>query len=366
MTQRLPRDAAQALFFPAAAAYAAIVAPLSVYGLVTYRPLLDGLSSPAGHAHELLFGFALAVVAGFLINRTTPLRLYGLFALWIAARLSFLIAPAGPAAALFNAAFAIGLLTLVVPAFMKAAKKWRNPAIGPILITAGLALVAFHAAAGRAAPAGEYRALYLGILALTLLMLFMGGRVIAPAAAGQIRIQGGHLEARVQPRLEGALLLLLGAAAALLLWPTTRTLAGCVLLAAAVVALTRLARWRLWQCAARHDLWCLGIGYAWLGVGLGLFGAALVFGTPAPAAAVHALTVGALGTLTLTMMSRTRMLAVKHPPGSMAGLRGAAALIATAAVLRIGSPYQPPLLMAAALLWSAAFAVLLIGLLRNL
>lgn len=364
MTQRLPRDAAQALFFPAAAAYAAIVAPLSVYGVVTHRRLVPGLSNPAGHAHELLFGFALAVVAGFLINRTTPLRLYGLFALWIAARLSFLSTPAGPVAALCNAAFAIALLALVVPAFMKAAKKWRNRAIGPILITVGLALVIFHAAAASAAPAGEYRALYLGVLALTLLMLFMGGRVIAPAAAGQIRIQGGHLEARVQPRLEGTLLVLMGAAAALLPSQPTRILAGYVLLAAAIVTLIRLARWRLWQCADRHDLWCLGIGYAWLGLGLALLGAALLFGVPAAAAAVHALTVGAFGTLTLTMMSRTRMLAVKRPAGSMPGLRAAVALIAGAAVLRIANPHQPQLLIAASLLWSAGFLILLVTLLR--
>lgn len=131
------------------------------------------------------------------------------------------------------------------------------------------------------------------------------------------------------------------------------------------MALTRLARWRLWQCAARHDLWCLGIGYAWLGVGLGLFGAALVFGTPAPAATVHALTVGALGTLTLTMMARTRMLAVKRPPGSMPGLRSAVALIASAVVLRIGNPHLPQVPIAASLLWSAAFLILLVAMLRH-
>ncbi len=80
---RPPRYAAQGLFFPAAAAYAAIAAPLSVCELVGGPPIVPGLATPAGHAHELLFGFALAVVAGFLITRTTRTRLYGLFALWL-------------------------------------------------------------------------------------------------------------------------------------------------------------------------------------------------------------------------------------------------------------------------------------------
>ncbi len=183
----------------------------------------------------------------------------------------------------FNVGFAVCLLALVAPGFMKAAKKWRNQAIVPILLAAGMAVLAFHTQA-RAGAAREYLSLYEGILALTLLMLFMGGRAIASAAAGHIRLRGGHLEARVQPRLEGALLLLLGAAAILLLWQPSRTLSGLALLAAGVVALVRLVRWRPWQCLDRPDLLCLDIGYAWLGIGLGLFGTALITGIPAPAA----------------------------------------------------------------------------------
>ncbi len=69
--QRAPRRAADTLFFPVAAAYAALAVPLSVHNMVVGPALLPRFAGAAGHAHELLFGFALAVVTGFLVTRAT-------------------------------------------------------------------------------------------------------------------------------------------------------------------------------------------------------------------------------------------------------------------------------------------------------
>ncbi len=263
-----------------------------------------------------------------------------------------------------NAAFAIGLAAIAAPQFMKAAKNWRNQPIGPILVAASGAVLAFHAAKLGDQPALEHLALRAAVLLLTLLMLFMGGRTIAPAAAGHIRIQGGHLEARVQPRLEGALLVLVAAAAIAMLWPSLMPAAGFALIAAGVVALIRVARWRLWRCIGRHDLVCLGSGYAWLTLGLLLVGSALVTATPALPAAIHAIATGALGTLTITVMARTSMLRIQRDTKRLPGVPLAVTLITAAAVLRIGWPAWPMPLMAASLLWSAAFVVSQVTLLR--
>lgn len=243
-------------------------------------------------------------------------------------------------------------------------QKWRNQSIGPIVLATSAAVLIFHVAELGDQPALEHLSLRGAVVVLALLMLFMGGRTIAPAATGHTRIQGGHLEARVQPRLEGALLVLVTVAAIAMGWPPLAPAAGWVMIAAGVVALIRLTRWRLWRCLGRHDLMCLGMGYGWLTLGLLLMGSALATATPALPVAIHAITTGALGTLTITVMARTWMVRVQRDPKRLPGLPLAVALIAAAAVLRIAGPDRPLPLMTASLLWSAAFTVLFMTLLR--
>ncbi|HBB21594.1 MAG TPA: NnrS family protein, partial [Pseudomonas sp.] len=90
MHPRQPRlPFANAWFFPVAALYAAFILPISVFALLGLIPTPPGLSTPSGHAHEMLFGFALAVVAGYLLG-PQPLRLIlSLLGCWALARLSF-------------------------------------------------------------------------------------------------------------------------------------------------------------------------------------------------------------------------------------------------------------------------------------
>jgi len=217
---RTPRRyAAQAVFFPLAAAYAAVAVPLAVHGMTGGTPRLAGLSTPDGHAHEMLFGFVFAVVAGFTINRARAPALALLVSLWVAARGAFVLAPGDLASVVANAAFAIVVAGLAVPQFVRGAKKWRNRAIGPMLLMVSAALVVYHLADVRALVALRQLAVLEAVLVLSALMLFMGGRLIAPAAAGAQQSQGHTLEARVQPRLEAALLLLLLAAVVALPFP---------------------------------------------------------------------------------------------------------------------------------------------------
>jgi uncharacterized protein involved in response to NO len=87
-------------------------------------------------------------------------------------------------------------------------------------------------------------------------------------------------------------------AAVALAVPGGRAAAGGLLLAAAMLAVVRLARWRLWACAGRPDLWCLGVGYLWLVIGLALLGLSWSVQLLPAGSATHAVTLGALGTLT--------------------------------------------------------------------
>ena len=138
--RRRPHHAAHTLFFPAAALYAAIILPLSVYAIVSGRVIFPGLGNPLHHAHEMLFGFAPAVVAGFLINRVDQYRLWLLCGLWVASRFSFLLLPESFITSLLNIGFAtLFVVTSAVP-FLQSAKKWRNQIFAPTIITLGLAL----------------------------------------------------------------------------------------------------------------------------------------------------------------------------------------------------------------------------------
>ena len=347
-------------FFPAAAGYGAIAVPLSVYSMYGGAWAVPGLSTPPGHAHELFFGYALAVVAGFLINRM-PRRALVLFALlWLSARISWLVLPGSILAFTTNAGFAVAVAAIAAPRFMKGAKKWRNKLTGPIVIAICVAAVTFQAAGVPAPDWIRYLALQQSVLLFALLMVFFGGRLIAPAAAGAIQAAGGQLEARVQPRVEGALLVLLILAVAIAFMPQARPVSGMLLMAAGLLTTVRLLRWRLWQCRARVDLLCLGTGYAWLAVGLVMIGASWSLdGVAGQRVATHAITVGALGILTTTIMIRVRLLHAKRYPAVAWPFPALTALIFLAALFRLVGDGNPAALMMAAAFWSLALLLLL-------
>ena len=157
------------------------------------------------------------------------------------------------------------------------------------------------------------------LLLFATLMAFMGGRIIAPAMAGYAQSEGRRLDARVQPGLEGAVLILLGLAFVLnpLPWPLLRQLAAALVISTGVLSAIRLLRWQPWRCA-RADLLILLLGYAWLAFGLLLLGLGLLLPALSLSATLHALSVGALGSLTFAVMARTRSALPLPRPGCAA------------------------------------------------
>ena len=352
---------AHAWFFPAAALYATLLLPLSVAGLLGVLPMPPGLAQPLGHAHELLFGYALAVVAGYLLGPQPQPRCLVLLGCWLAARLLFLAYPGSLLAGLAAALFAAGLAWQVLPRFLGAAKKWRNQSVAPMVGL--LALLSSLPATGTGlldGPAQTRSALLL----LAGLLFFMGGRIIAPALAGHAQQQGWTLQHRVQPRLEGAGLLGLAAALLLGLQPLNQPLAGLALLLTSLLVLLRWLRWQPWRYRQRADLLILLLGYAWLVIGLALYGLHLLWPLPGGNAALHALSIGALGTLSLAVMARTRLLLCWRNANARPWIHAIALLPSLAALARLlaGLPGLPPALCLAlaAGLWSLAFAGLLV------
>lgn len=372
-------------FFPAAALYAALALPVSVLAMLGLIARPSSLSNPLGHAHEMLVGFALAVVAGYQLPRTTRARLASMFGLWLSGRVLFIVLPGTVIAALPDIAFALALAAHIAPRLFVSAKKLRNLALPLVLSALCAAAVLFDLFlyVARAAP---LQAVVLAlVLLLSALMLFMGGRILAPAVAGQFYHQGRNLVARVQPRIEAALLILVGLAIVAAAIPVPDAAFRFACAAAGIVAFVRLGRWHIGECRGRPDLACLGIGYAWLATGLVALGASDT--GPMRTAAIHCITVGALGTLTFNVMAGTVMLRARLERARERRLAWGTGLIAAATVLRVGaainlatshlgngataaaeaglplaataSTSAPAMLVAAALCWSAAFLILL-------
>ncbi|WP_417791442.1 NnrS family protein [Stutzerimonas xanthomarina] len=367
MAPRKPRlPFANAWFFPAAALYAALILPWSVLTMLGLAPALPGLATPAGHAHEMLFGYALAVVAGYLLGPQPQRITLALLGCWLAARAGFLLAPDAWYAVGADLLFVAGLLWKVVPRFLGAAKKWRNQTVAPVVIGLGVTSLLANAGAGSSLRLREP-----ALMLFAALMFFMGGRIIAPALAGHAQSEGRRLDARVQPQLEGGVLILLGIAfgSSLLPWTLLGQVAGAVLVAAGVLGAIRLLRWQPWHYRTRPDLLVLLVGYSWLSLGLVLLGVVMSGPWLPVSATLHVLTIGALGSLTFGVMVRTRLLYRFRDANAQPWIHPFALLISAATLARV----LPPLLgiesglwlLIAAACWSSAFIALVVSLWRT-
>lgn len=354
------------LFFPAAALWAAVVVPLSIHAVLSGSGWPPGLLG-AGHGHELVFGFALALIAGYTLGPQPWKVLAPLFLLWLAARLCWTLAPESLISQLLSPAFALLLARYAVPRF-QAAKKWRNRIAGPLILVLCLLPVVFWIATDlRNAPMlplpDTRRVLITAILGLLLLMAFMGGRIIAPAVAGTMDKHGIRLEARVQPRIEGALLLILPAAMALSLMPSSDPVTGILLVISSLLIMIRTMRWKLWHCMNRPDLLVLAVGYLWLAVGAGLTGIFLLQAID-PLPALHILTIGALGTLSTSVMLRLAWQRARRtfpPAWQVLGIAIAMAVAVLARLQAGATPFaHPSLLWLSALCWSSVYGLVAI------
>jgi uncharacterized protein involved in response to NO len=355
---------ADRLFFPLAAAYALVAILLWLAALSGALPA----PAPYWHAHEMLFGYALPVVAGYLVGRASAARLATLVALWAAARVAPWVPAASAYAAVPELAFVLAVAALTAWPFLRAAKKLQNRVFGPLLLAFFAVDLVFQVGVLRDDLALQRSALTLVLDLYALLLVMMGGRVIPAAVAGHHYRRGGMLQDRVQPALEKTIIALMVAMLALDVAPATRAAAGACAIAAAIVTAVRASRWRLWTIRDTTQLWALALGYLWLIPGLALKGAAAMTSRVPQGAAIHALTIGALGTMTAVMMARTHEQRTKGSLVPFADIGAAALLLGVAAIARLtAAEAQDALawLWVSGSAWSIAFLLLLRRLLNR-
>ena len=355
-------------FYLLAAAFAALSVPLWALQFAGWLPQAV-LRGPAWHAHEMLFGFTLAVIVGFLFTagrnwsgQPTPTgrTLMALALLWLAGRV-LVLTPWPVAAALANVAFP-WLAAWFLGRALVAGGNRRNYFFVGLLGLLGLLAAVVHAAPPLGlAPAGS-GALQIGLDVVLFIMAVMAGRVVPMFTNNGVPGANATRHPRLEQAALGTVLALLAADA---LRAAGFDLPGTVLaLLAAVAAAVHTVRLWLWQPGATRQtplVWVLHLAYAWIPVHLLLrAGQALTLLPPGPA--THALTTGAIGLLTLAMMTRS---ARGHTGRALQASRidvASYALVALAAALRVAVPLAwPAALVEAALLsalaWSAGWGL---------
>jgi uncharacterized protein involved in response to NO len=323
--------------------------------------IVDG---PLWHAHEMIFGYAFAVIVGFLFtagrnwaNQPTPAgaMLAAIAALWIAARV-LVFTPYALAAAACDTLFAICAAAGIAVPLVRGANR-RNYFFVALLLGLGLANLAFHLGMAGLLDLPLQASLQAGLDLVLFIMVVMGGRVIPMFTMNGVR---GAVCVRL-PWIErlapGSILLLL--AADVIGAPDIAI--AIVAAAAAAANAARLVLWRPWLTLRTPIVWILHCGYAWIAIALLL--RALAAAGPVPAGlAVHALTVGAVGGLTLGMMTRTSLGHTGRPLKAGRAELFCYAAVQLAALARVFLPLAFPSLylqavIGSGLLWSAAFGV---------
>jgi uncharacterized protein involved in response to NO len=297
------------------------------------------------HAHEMLYGFATAVLAGFFLtavpNWTGAPHLRGwplaaLAGLWLAGRalvwLSALVPE--PLVAAVDLAFVPALALAVAPHLLApGATRQRIFMVLLALLFCGNLLVHLPWLGGEGVE--PRLGLYLGLDVFVLLLTVMGGRIVPSFTANILRRDGRALDLRSSPLIERATLALTGLLIPLELFLGDDRIVGAAALAAAAAHFLRLAGWHSWQARREPILWVLHVGYLWIPLGLALRGLFLAFDLVPANAGVHALTVGAIGTMTLGVMSRAALGHTGRPLKAAPLTVAAYGLVTFAAVVRV-------------------------------
>jgi uncharacterized protein involved in response to NO len=358
-------------FFLMTALHGALLAPAWAAVWAGLLPPPGWMSPLLWHAHEMLFGFVMGAVAGFLLTAVpnwtaTPpvrgVRLAALACLWLAGRLAFACAAWLPAlaVAVVDLAF-LPTLGYALGRPLADRRQRHNHGFLGLLGVLFAANAAWHADALGLAPGVGRAVAAVSVYAVLVILVVVAGRIVPLFTARALVRWGEVSRVRTHAALDRAsvvalvaLLALQGAAIAGLTVP--RWLAGGLpTLAALLVA----ARWLGWQgLAVRRDplLWSLHLGFAWIPIGLALY-AAHGFGCAVSAAAgLHALGVGAFGTMILAVMARVSLGHTGRELRAPAPMAWAYAGVSAAAASRVLGALYPALAFSSVMIVAGLFA----------
>lgn len=356
-------------FFLLSAFWATFIIPISILMMSGYIDLPTVFSPYIWHSHELIYGYGCAVVAGFLLtaipNWTGQLPLQGkplviVVCIWATGRIAMLFSYTigSNLSALIDLSF-LALIFLVAAREIIAGNNWRNLPVVLALLVLFFGNVAVHMENADLIRIKDF-GIRIGISTLLFLIVIIGGRVIPSFTRNWLTHQGiaNNISASIGIYDRYTLLLTV---VALIFWsynPEIR-IVPWLNIYAGLANFYRLSKWKGRLTVSEPLLFILHVGYFWLAFGLLFIGMnALLEFIPAESA-IHSLNIGAIGTMTLAMMTRVSL---GHTGRQLvSGSRTCAlyVMITLSACLRIFAPifgsYYTLIIMLAAITWSAAF-----------
>lgn len=336
-------------FFLAAGLFAALGLALWVAAMAGHLPM-----SASWHGHEMVFGFAVAAIAGFLMAAVPKWtggeaiqggRLLLLLGLWLAGRIA-MIADAAPwLDLLFLPVFGAFILADIVRV-----RNIRNYPVPAMLFGLAALNLLYHFYD----PAV---ALHAAIYLIAALIALIGGRIVPAFTQNALRLAQRRDIACTTPRwidavaVPSVIVVVLAEIAA-----PRSALGGVAALVAGVVLLVRMAGWQTLRTRAMPIVWILHVGYLWVPVGFLLKAAADLGDWFPPTAALHALSAGAIGVMIMAVASRAALGHAGLPLRVSRWTILAYVLIIAGALIRVAFPHLHAMLLAGAL-WSLGYAI---------
>ncbi|OHC73285.1 MAG: hypothetical protein A3G18_11850 [Rhodospirillales bacterium RIFCSPLOWO2_12_FULL_58_28] len=359
-------------FFLLAGIYGTLAVAVWTAAYVGALPLPRTFSPMLWHGHEMLFGFTAAVLSGFLMTaipnwtQSSPVsggRLAALVALWFAGRLAFLMSDFLPA--VVTAAVDLALiptLAVMATAPIFAMRQKHNYFFPALLAAFFVADLLIHLEAMGLTAATAESGLYLAMYVVAMFLSLISGRIVPNFTAGALRMRGENVEARISMPLELSIVALMIAVAVADLVFDSAAAGGALALVVAGLLAFRMLKWNTGKILDTPLLWVLHLGVLWLATGFACLGLADLTGFVAKSTAFHALTIGAGGTMALGVMTRASLGHTGRPFVLAKPIPAAYILISLAAVTRVFAPAIMPsayqaFIVAAGLMWAAAFAI---------
>lgn len=357
-------------FFLLGGLWAALTVPW--WALTYQQPMTGepGLESVSWHSHEMIFGFAMAIIAGFLLtavenwtNRPTARGwfLAALVGLWMIGRLVGLGGPIAAIAGMADLCF-IPALAAAVGLPITVAKSKRNILLLALLPALWLCDVFLHMRTSGLLPESRLRTDLVAVDLIVVILVIVTGRIVPLFTRNALNDDRIRSNAAINT---AAIVSVLAVVLVELVAPNGFLMAAFAGISALLVSVRSL-HWGTVATLRRPILWVLHLGHAWIWFGLALKAAAAA-GLPVPASvATHALTAGAIGTLTLGMMARVTLGHTGRVVAAGSMMTLAFAAVTTAALMRVFGPWfraelTQNFLVISAGLWSVAFALYVIG-----
>lgn len=321
------------------------------------------------HVHEMLFGFLPAVMAGFLLTAVPnwtdrlPLRggpLLAFWLLWLAGRFMVMMPWPSPVVTAFvDGAFLVALAAYLWRE-LATASRWMHAPIAALLTLYALTNGWFHTQALHGLPTDLPERMVVSILML--LLTLIGGRLVPNFTREYVA------ERRLTPlpppftKFDAACLGLVLVSALSWITAPESALPGWLFLTAGVMHLVRLGRWSGRLAWPEPLVFVLHVGYGWLALSMLALGTALLGIGLSQAEALHVLTTGAVGTMTLAVMTRASLGHTGRPKQADRATMAIYAMVSLGTLLRVTAPTVASptasthaLLGLAALCWGGAY-----------